>query len=167
MTRPFFLLGLLMLLLLSSCVTYQPVFVLTLHEFADPNVATRLSKQVRNSSREWQYTIKQSPFLDARGFVDGEVYGPNEEGFYGIRVEVDMWSRGVLNHMAGSNLGTVFAVVVDGTYIGTSHFTTEMRDGKDLIIEPLWNLYDATRIVEHLKDNQKQLNNWHTKPFRR
>ena len=167
MRKTILALSILALVLFASCVTYKPVFVLTLHEFASASVATRLSKQVRNANRELQYTIRQSPFLDARCFCGGEVYGPNEDGFYGIRVNVDMWNIGVMHQMAGSNLGMVYAVVVDGTYIGTSHFTTEMRDGDVLVIEPLWNLYDATKIVEHFKDNQAHLNNWHTKPFRR
>jgi hypothetical protein len=159
------LLALFAVALLSSCQTYTPAFVLSLHEFADPGVSTRLSKQVRNTSREWQYTIKNFPFLDARNFLDGEVYGPDEEGFYGLKIVVSRWSLGNMHHTAGSNLGLVFAVVVDGTYIGTSHFTAEMRDQDILVIEPLWNLYDATKIAENIAANQKHLNSWSRSRF--
>lgn len=154
-------------LLLASCATYQPAFVLSLHEFDDPQLATRLNKQVRNSSREWQYTIKKTPFLEASSFLAGEVYGPNDEGLYGLRLQIDLWHKGLMREMATANLGNVYAVVVDGTYIGTSHFSAEMRNSELLVIDPLWNLYDATKIVENLKDNQSHFNNWHTKPFQR
>ena len=155
-TLPLFLL-LALLLLGASCQTYTPAFVLSLHEFANPQVSTRLSKQVRNPSREWQYTIRNFPFLDARSFLGGELYGPDEGGFYGLRLQVDRWALGTMHHTAGSNLGLVYAVEVDGTYVGTSHFTPEMRDQDILVIEPLWTLYDATRIVENLEGNRKHL----------
>ncbi|MCQ2397665.1 MAG: hypothetical protein MJ106_08255, partial [Lentisphaeria bacterium] len=77
MRKTILALSILALMLFASCVTYKPVFVLTLHEFASASVATRLSKEVRSANRELQYTIRQSAFLDARCFCGGEVYGPN------------------------------------------------------------------------------------------
>ena len=62
-----------------------------------------------------------------------------------------------MRHTAGSNLGLVYAVVVDGTYVGTSHFTPQMRDGDILVIEPLWNEYEATKIAEHVRLNRERL----------
>ena len=109
---PFLLLALLPLFLATSCRTYTPAFVLSLHEFADPQISTRLNKQVRNSNREWQYTIQNFPFMDARDFLGGELYGPDENGCYGLRIQVDMWSLNRMHHTAGANLGLLFAVVV-------------------------------------------------------
>ncbi len=154
---PFLLLALLPLFLATSCRTYTPAFVLSLHEFADPQISTRLNKQVRNSNREWQYTIQNFPFMDARDFLGGELYGPDENGCYGLRIQVDMWSLNRMHHTAGANLGLLFAVVVDGTYVGASHFTPEMRDEDVLVLEPIWNFYDATRILENLEDNRNHL----------
>lgn len=157
MRIPFAIALLLLGMLLASCNTYKPVFVLSLHEFANPQVNTSLSKQVRNSNRELQYTIKNFPFLSARSFLDAEPYGPDEDGFYGLRIKVDIWNLGAMRHTAGSNLGLVYAVVVDGTYVGTSHFTPQMRDGDILVIEPLWNEYEATKIAEHVRLNRERL----------
>ena len=117
MRIPFAIALLLLGMLLASCNTYKPVFVLSLHEFANPQVSTSLSKQVRNSNRELQYTIKNFPFLSARSFLDAEPYGPDKDGFYGLRIKVDIWNLGAMRHTAGSNLGLVYAVVVDGTYV--------------------------------------------------
>lgn len=141
----------------TSCASYTPAFVLSLHEFADQNLSTRLSKQVRNANREWQYTIKNFSYLDARSFLEAEAYGPDEEGLYGLRIRVDKWSLPQMHHTAGSNLGLVFAVVLDGTYIGTSHFTPEMRDSDLLVIEPLFSHYDALKIVENMPLNQQHM----------
>ncbi|GEM_PF-3754320 len=151
----------------TSCQSssYVPAFVLSLHEFSSPTVGEGLTKGVRNSSRDLRYTIDTVAFLDARCFLDGEVYGPNEEGKYGLRISVEMWYLALMHHTAGSNLGVPYAVVVDGTYIGFSHFSPEMRDQDILIIEPLWNLYDATKIAENIKSNHDHFNHWHTKPF--
>lgn len=151
----------------TSChgPAYVPAFVLSLHEFSDPSIGEGLSKSVRNTSRDLRYTIDTVAFLDARCFLGGEVYGPDEKGKYGLRIGIDMWYLGIMHHTAGSNLGLPYAVVVDGTYIGVSHFTSEMRDQDILVIEPLWNLYDATKIAENIKSNRDHFNHWHTQPF--
>ena len=152
------------LLLLGSCNTYQPVFVLSLHEFAEPQIATRLSKNVQDPTRQFSHTIQNFPFLDSRSFLFGELYGPNEQGRYGLRIQVDRWHQGTMHQEAGANLGLVYAVVMDGMYVGYSHFNKTMRDTEILEIDPLWNLRDAQMILDSIPKNYKHFDKWH-QPF--
>ena len=152
-------------LLLASCKSYQPAFVLSLHEFEEPQLVTNLSKTVRDPTRQFSHTIRKFSFLDARNFLFGELYGPNEQGRYGLRIQVDRWYLGAMHQTAGANLGLVYAVVVDGMYVGYSHFNKTMRDTDVLEIEPLWSLRDAQLILDSLPKNYKHFNNWHESFF--
>lgn len=153
------------LLLLASCKSYEPVFVLSLHEFEESQMATKLSRTVRDPTRQFSHTIRRLSFLDARNFLFGEIYGPNEEGRYGLRIQVDRWYLGAMHQTAGSNLGLIYAVVVDGMYVGYSHFNKSMRDTDILEIDPLWSLRDAQLLLDSLPKNYQHFNNWHRSFF--
>ena len=153
------------LVLLVSCQSYQPAFVLSLHEFEEPQLVTNLSKTVRDPTRQFSHTIRNLSFLDARTFLYGELVGPNEQGRYGLRIHFDRWYLGAMHQAAGSNLGMVYAVVVDGMYVGYSHFNKAMRDTDVLEIAPLWSLRDAQLILDALPKNYKHFNNWHESFF--
>ncbi|MBR6470976.1 MAG: hypothetical protein IKS83_04205 [Victivallales bacterium] len=162
-----FLLFIALLLLGVSCKTYHPAFVLSLHEFEDPKIATRLSKTVQDPTRQFSHTIRRYAFLDARSFLGGEIYGPDENGRYGLRIAVDQWHHGIMHQTAGANLGLIYAVMMDGMYMGYSHFDKSMRDTEILEIEPLWNLRDAQMILDSIPKNYKHFNNWHEPFFQR
>ncbi|MBR4125111.1 MAG: hypothetical protein IKR13_02815 [Victivallales bacterium] len=149
------------LLLLASCQTYEPAFVLSLHEFEEPQVVTNLSRKVHDPTREFSHTIRKLSFMDARNLLFGELYGPNEQGRYGLRIQVDKWYVGAMHQTAGANLGMIYAVIVDGMYVGYSHFNKTMRDTSVLEIEPLWNLRDAQMILESIPKNYEHFNKWH------
>lgn len=154
-----------LLFLLASCQSYRPVFVLSLHEFEEPEMVTNLSKTVRDPTRQFSHTIRRNSFLNAKNFLGGEVTGPNAQGRYGVRIQVDRWYLGAMRQLAGANLGLVYAVVVDGIYVGYSHYNRSMRDSAILEIEPLWNLRDAQMIVENLRPNYEHYNKWHQSFF--
>lgn len=152
------------LLLLVSCRSYKPAFVLSLHEFNEPQVVTNLSQTVKDPTRQFSHTIKKFPFLNARDFLFGEISGPNAQGRYGLRIQVDRWRLGTMHQTAGMNLGLVYAVIVDGMYVGYSHFNKAMRDTGVLEIDPIWSLRDAQMILDSMPKNYKHFNKWH-EPF--
>lgn len=160
-----FLLFIALMLLVVSCETYQPAFVLTLHEFDDPQMMTNLSKTVQDPTRQFSHTIRKYPFLSSRNFLDGEIYGPSENGRYGLRILVNRWDQGAMHQIAGANIGLVYAVIMDGIYAGYSHFNKSMRDSEILEIDPLWNLRDAQMILDNIPKNYKHFNKWHEPKF--
>ena len=161
MLRIYSILFMASLLLLASCQSYQPAFVLSLHEFEEPQVVTNLTRTVRDPTRQFSHTIRKLSFLDARNFLFGELYGPNDQGRYGLRIQVERWHLATMNQTAGTNLGMVYAVLVDGMYVGYSHFNKSLRDTNVLEIEPIWSLRDAQMILDSIPKNYKHFNNWH------
>ena len=154
-----------MLALMASCKSFQPAFVLSLHEFEEPEMVTNLSKTVRDPTRQFTHTVRKYSFLNAKNFLGGELTGPNESGRYGLRIHVDRWYLGAMHQLSGANLGLVYAVVVDGIYVGYSHYNRSMRDSEFLEIEPLWSLRDAQMILDNLRPNYEHYNNWHQSFF--
>jgi hypothetical protein len=143
--------------LLCSC--YTPAFVVSLHEFSDPQLQTRLNETVRDTRFTNPRTIKRFPFLHSRAFCGGEMYGPAKNGKYGLKLQVDRWYAGAMSQVAGDYLGCPYAVSVDGLYVGCSHFTRDMRERGICEIEPIFSRNEAQKIIEHLKKNYEHFNN--------
>ena len=156
----------LLVLLATSCQEfdnpfYEPVFVLSLHEFENPMLAkSKLVTHVQDTNLHHERSIRRFPFLDARHCPEAKMYGPAQNGLYGIHLHVSPWQVHAMQQIAGNNAGLIYAVAVDGMYVGYSHFTREMIVGDVCTIEPIWTEQQARNIVEHVHRNFRSLNDW-------
>ena len=140
------------------CGCYHPAFVVSLHEFSDPRIKTNLNHTVRDSNFVNPRTVKRVPFLHSRGFTGGEMYGPEKNGKYGLRLQVDRWGTDSMRQAAGEYLGCAYAVSIDGLYVGASHFNRSMRDTNICEIEPVFSKNEAEKILKHLEKNYNHFN---------
>lgn len=145
-----------MALLLCSC--YHPAFVLSLHEFSDAQLKTNLNHTVRDNNFLNPRTIRRFPFLHSRAFCGGEMYGPDKKGRYGLRLQVDRWNLDAMKQVAGNYYGMLYAVSIDGIYVGSSHFNRSMRDTPVCEIEPIFTRNEAEKTIEYLQKNYEHFN---------
>lgn len=150
---------------LVSCKTYfyTPVYVVTLHEFSEQEFSGNLVVRVKDGNNQNPRSIRRFPFLNSGNFYQGEIYGPEANGKYGVRLSVDPFGAHNLNTAATENLGQLFSIVVDGTFVGFSPFTDEMKNGSTVVLAPLWSQAEAQLIVDHIKPNFNKNTGWWNK----
>ena len=82
-----------------------------------------------------------------------EVYGPEENGKYGLRLTINMWQANDVRTTANANRGVLFAVLLDGEYVDCAHFTRETYEGDAFVVEPIFTKYVAEQIADHVERN--------------
>jgi len=146
-----------------SCASwgYQPVFALSLHEFSDVN-GSRLTVGVKDVAHVYSRNVMKYGFLTARDITSAEVYGPEENGKYGLRLTISPWQANDVRTTACSNSGVLFAVLLDGEYIDCAHFVRESYMGDAFVIEPIFNKYVAEQIASHAEQNFEYFSRKHS-----
>ena len=139
---------------LSSCrsLSYNPVFTISLHEFSDVG-ESRLAMWVQDTGRKHSRRVMKYGFLTSRDITAAELTGPDEKGKYGLLLQVSPRRLNDVSTTAGSNSGMLFAVIMDGTYVGSAHFTKSSRQAGIFEVEPIFGEYVASMIVSHVEQN--------------
>ncbi len=152
--NPILLLCLAALLLgAAACASwgYHPVFALSLHEFSDVD-GSRLSIGVKDVNHLYSRRIMKYGFLTSRDITAAKVYGPEENGKYGLHLTINMWQANDVRATACANSGVLYAVLLDGEYIDCAHFVRETHDGA-FVVEPIFTKYVAEQIADHVERN--------------
>lgn len=149
----------LLLLLLSSCSSYEPSYVVGLHCFADRNLdPSRFVQTVWDPLQAQQVQVYANAFLGARRFYAGEVLLASEGRKCGLRLYIDQRGHNVWRQSIGEFRGSEFAVIVDGFYVGRTAFPKDFTVLNYVDLSPLWGRGEAERIVEHVEKNYLKLN---------
>ena len=153
---------LLALLLLSGCKSFDKnssKHLLSLHELLENQslVASQQGRVVWDAQLLRQARVKP-PFLTAKYFYQAEVIASPDGLNCGIRLYIDRFGRNNFLQAAAQNRGRQFAVLVDGFFIGLSHFPERLDGTSYLELDPLWNATQAEQIVDCVSDNYRQLN---------
>ena len=151
------------LLLAVSCAGwgYHPVFTLSLHEFSDVN-GSRLTVGVKDTAHLYSREVMKYGFLTSRDITAAEVYGPAENGKYGLRLTVSVWQANDVRTTACSNSGVLFAVLLDGEYIDCAQFIRETYAGDAFVVEPVFTKYVAEQIASHAERNFEYFSRRHS-----
>lgn len=138
----------------ASCASwgYHPVFTLSLHEFSDVN-GSRLTIGVKDVAHVYSRNVMKYGFLTSRDITAAEVYGPGEDGKYGLRLTINKWQVNDVRTTANTNAGVLFAVLLDGEYIDCAHFVRETYEGDSFVVEPIFTKYVAEQIADHVERN--------------
>jgi len=150
---------LLLLSIMASCQSYEPVYVVGLHCFADKNLdPSHFVQVVWDPMQSKQVQVYANAFLGARRFYAGEVLTAPKGEKCGLRLYIDQRGHNVWRQNIGQFRGSEFAVVVDGFYVGRTAFPTDFEVLTQVDLSPLWGRGEAERIAEHIEKNYLKLN---------
>lgn len=151
-----------LMLFLTSCQYFSKpdlMYVISLHELASKDRSfTQLAKKVWNPQQTRQVDINTFPFLDAKRFYMAEMIPDQNSRNCGLRLHIDKHGRNTLLQTASLKKGEAFAVLVDGFFIGMSHFPKQLDELSFLDLAPLWTVMEAEKIIDFTKKNYLQLN---------
>lgn len=149
-------------LLGSSCrhdLFYEPVFLISLHEFAPEELhGSQLAYGVRDPLDTQRYMIKRYAFLDARRIARAELLPGRNSRRSGLRIYPDRYGMAELMQLANRHKGDEYAVIVDGFYVGRGRFPPRLPEDGALMLEELWSEPEAERVQEAAGRNYRRLN---------
>ncbi len=149
----------LLLSILVSCQSYEPVQVVGLHCFADQNLGpSRFVQTAWDPLQSKQVQVYANAFLGASRFYAGEVLTAPTGPKCGLRLYIDQRGHNVWRQSIGEFRGSEFAVIVDGFYIGRTAFPNNFTTLNYVELAPLWGRGEAECIVEQVEKNYRKMN---------
>ena len=150
--------------MLSGCSlmnrTDTAVFQIGLHEFTTENVLkSGMGIYAYDVMGSESHIVKKFAFLDSRHIMSGKLL-PSSDGSrkYGLALTPTVMYRLDMQRLSWEFPGRSYAVLVDGFYVGKSSFSKKVGEDGVIEVAPLWDKYNAEKIVENIAKNYELYN---------